>query len=90
MSPGVLMSKAHSSHPTIGRKIRRFRQERGLSLSDLSARIGVSKGLISRWENQGADPDYGQTEKLASAFGIPVAWLWSPDPLPPDYSSSRH
>lgn len=84
------MPTRHSSHPTIGRKIRRFRQERGMSLSSLGEKIGVSKGLLSRWENQGADPDFGQTQKLADAFGIPVTWLWAPDALPPDYPSDRY
>lgn len=84
------MAPGHSSHPTIGRKIRRFRQERGMSLKDLGEKVGVSKGLLSRWENQGADPDFGQTQKLADAFGIPVIWLWAPDAPPANYPPDRH
>jgi transcriptional regulator with XRE-family HTH domain len=71
-----------SSHPSIGRKIRYHRKQRGWALRELEARTGFPFSLISRWERHLADPDFGQTAKLAEAFGIPPEWLWDLSPAP--------
>lgn len=38
----------------IGKRIRRFRQQRGLSQKALAAQIGVSCGRVSNWEQGGS------------------------------------
>jgi transcriptional regulator with XRE-family HTH domain len=71
-----------SSHPTLGPNLRRFREEKGLNLRQLGAVTGFPFSLISRWERRMADPDYGQTLKLALALGIPPDWLWNVSQMP--------
>jgi len=73
-----------STHPSIGPKIRYHRKQRGWSLRELEDRAGFPFSLISRWERRLADPDFGQSSKIAEAFGIPVEWLWDLSPAPKD------
>ena len=53
--------------------IRRFRIKRGLSLSELEARAGVSKATISVVERGKADPGFTVVVALARALRIPFS-----------------
>lgn len=71
-----------SSHPTIGEKIRHFREQRGWTLSELGERSGINFRLISTWERREADPDFAQTSRLAKALRVSVERLWNAKPAP--------
>jgi transcriptional regulator with XRE-family HTH domain len=65
---------------TIGQNIRRFREEAGVSLSELAERAGVSKGYVSALENEDAEikkmrPSGQSVYKLAEALGVTVGDL---------------
>lgn len=66
-----------ASHASIGDRIRRFRTERGLSLSQLAEQAGVSKGYLWALEN---DPDTRRPSAdtlfaVAKALGVTIADL---------------
>jgi len=79
---------------SIGDQIRKFRQERGISLSALAAAANVSKSYISALENNrdgGRHPSADVVVRIAQALGVSLADLVVPrvgslpvpaDPLP--------
>lgn len=56
-------------------RIRALRTERGLSLAQLAAEIGVHESTISRWESgESGVPDHRKVQ-LADFFDVPVPYL---------------
>lgn len=47
-----------------------LRQERGVGQVELARAIGVSKGIISLWENGLREPSMSSLVMLANYFGI--------------------
>ncbi|PPK94209.1 putative transcriptional regulator [Kineococcus xinjiangensis] len=68
---------------TLGRRIRHFRTQRGLTLADLGARAGATPSQLSLVENGRREPRLSLLTALAGALSVPVADLVSPEP-PPD------
>ncbi len=60
---------------TISARIRALRKERQLSLDRLSARSGVSKGMLVQIERAETNPSIGTLCKVAAALGASVADL---------------
>lgn len=56
-------------------RIRMLREERGLSITELSEKTGISRGAISRYENRGSPRDLATWRKLADFFQVPVLYL---------------
>ena len=50
---------------TLGEKIKILRLEHGWSQPDLAKRVGVSKGMISIWENNINEPKATYLRRLA-------------------------
>jgi len=64
----------------LGKQIRRLREERNLSQSELGALFGGrDKQVISRFENGMVDPKGSTLIGLAKAFGIRLAELMNFD-----------
>lgn len=59
----------------VARNVRRFRHERGYSLSELARRAGLAKQTLSSLEAGQANPTVVTLSTLAAALGIPVAHL---------------
>jgi len=59
----------------ISRRIRERRGERRLSLNQLSARAGVSKGMLVQIEQGATNPSIGTLCRVAAALGASVADL---------------
>jgi transcriptional regulator with XRE-family HTH domain len=56
---------------TLGARIRRFREERGLSLGDLEAKSGVTKGYLSQLESgKASNPSVHSANKIAQGLGV--------------------
>ena len=65
-----------TAEETIGDRIRRFRKDADLSLSQLAAKASVSKGYISAIENQGDKRPSGETlYAIAEALGVTMSAL---------------
>jgi len=59
----------------IARTVKVLRAGRGWSLDQLSARSGVSKGVLVALEQGGSNPNLATLAKLSDAFGVPVTQL---------------
>lgn len=56
---------------TLGARIRRLREERGLSLGELEAACGVTKGYLSQLESgKAANPSVIAATKIAQGLGV--------------------
>src|SRR2546430_9560288 len=60
---------------TFGQRLRRARQEAGLSQSELEVRSRIPKARLSRYENGHVLPSIGTLRKLASSLGVSEASL---------------
>ena len=59
--------------------IKRLREERGLTQSQLAEIIGVSDKAVSKWETSKGLPDISLVEPLCRALGVSVMELMSGD-----------
>lgn len=59
----------------IGARIRLERESRGWSLSDLTERAGVSRGMIHKIERGESSPTAALLARLSGAFGISMSTL---------------
>ncbi|MHA6763192.1 helix-turn-helix domain-containing protein [Streptacidiphilus sp. PAMC 29251] len=60
-----------------GRRIRRLRGERGLSLSELARRAGIGKATLSGLETGSRNPTAETLYAIAGQLGVPLAALLS-------------
>ena len=69
----------------MGTQMRGLRNAHGLTLSDLSARSGVSIGFISKIERGLAKPSITVLQEIATALDVAVGWFFTTDgPVPAD------
>jgi XRE family transcriptional regulator, regulator of sulfur utilization len=61
--------------PQVGAALAALRQQRGLSLDELSRRAGVSKSMLSQIERAQANPTVAVVWRLATALGVPLTEL---------------
>ena len=59
-------------HAAIARRVREYRQERGLTVGQLGDESGISKGMLSKIENAQASPSLATLARLSQALGVPV------------------
>lgn len=60
---------------TFARKIRRLREEKGMSTRMLAELIGVSNGQISKYENDVHEPGMRILNKYKEIFGVSLDYL---------------
>lgn len=60
---------------TIGRNVRRLRDERGLSQSDLAKRAGLSRQMVALIEGADSNPSVGTLAEVARSLGVTLAQL---------------
>lgn len=65
----------HDPAEAIAATLRREREQRKWSLSDLAERSGVSKAMISKIERREASPTATVLGRLSGAFGLPLSAL---------------
>jgi phage repressor protein C with HTH and peptisase S24 domain len=66
-------------------RIRRKREEAGLSQAELGRRVGVSTQAVQQWESTSGVPTAprrGTRKKVAAALGVSLMWLEYGDELP--------
>jgi transcriptional regulator with XRE-family HTH domain len=61
--------------PAFGTKLNRLRRERGLTLADVAAALGVSKPTVWAWEKGKARPVPERLEPIAGVLGVSLADL---------------
>ena len=67
-----------------GRRIRRLRGERGLSLSELARRAGIGKATLSGLESGTRNPTAGTLYAIAGQLDVPLAALLTPPGTRPE------
>jgi transcriptional regulator with XRE-family HTH domain len=70
--------------PAVGRHVRRWRGERGLTLSKLAAASGLNVGYLSQIENDKASPSLACLASIGSALDVPIAWFLVDERNPPE------
>lgn len=63
--------------PVLGQRMRSMRQRRHWTLQELSARSGLSVGMLSQIERSLSSPSIRSLQKLAEIFAVPVGWFFS-------------
>ena len=61
--------------PEIGHRIRQLRIQRNLSQTTLAKQLGVSKSVISSYENEIHYPPYDVLLQIARIFGVSTDYL---------------
>ncbi len=56
----------------IAARVREFRKQLGLTVADLSARSGLSKGMLSKMENAQTAPSLSTLTRLSTALDVPL------------------
>lgn len=79
------MSRPVPEPPRVGETLAALRQERSMSLDELSRQAGVSKSMLSQIERNQANPTVAVVWRLSNALGVPMAQLLegAPRPAPP-------
>jgi transcriptional regulator with XRE-family HTH domain len=70
--------------PAVGRQVRRWRGERGLTLAKVAEATGLNVGYLSQIENDKASPSLTCLASLASALDVPIAWFLVDESHPPE------
>jgi transcriptional regulator with XRE-family HTH domain len=56
----------------IGREVRAFRHQAGITVAELSKRTGLSVGMLSKIENGNTSPSLSTLQALAHAMSVPI------------------
>jgi len=70
----------------ISQNIRKIRLAREMTVEQLAAKSGFSKGFISQVENFRVSPSLKALDKIASALGTPLGELFQETAASPEYS----
>ncbi|MEU9889188.1 helix-turn-helix domain-containing protein [Sphaerisporangium sp. NPDC051017] len=62
----------------MGRRVRRLREERGISLSELARRANVGKATLSGLENGTRNPTLETLWAVTAELGVPIAAIFGP------------
>ena len=60
---------------TLGGRLSRTRDSRGINLQTLARRVGVPKQAIIDWENDRAEPGVEHANRLAGILEVSLMWL---------------
>lgn len=60
----------------IGRQVRALRKQKGWTIAQFSAEVGVSEGMLSKVENGQVSPSLSMLQTLAHTFSVPFTMLF--------------
>lgn len=75
----LLTSEIESPPENFGDRLRLVRGRRGLDVADLARLLGVSEGLLRRWESGQVAPRANRMPIIAGTLSVPMRWLMSGD-----------
>ena len=61
--------------PAVGRQVRRWRAERGLTLAKVAEAANLNVGYLSQIENDKASPSLSCLSSIGAALDVPIAWF---------------
>lgn len=56
-------------------RVKKLREDAGLTQEELAAKLGVSRPAVGMWENKRSRPRLDKMNQLADLFGVPVSEL---------------
>lgn len=69
---------------TLGADLRALRKARGLTLTEIAARLGRSVGWLSQVERDKSDPSISDLRQIAECLGVPMSMLFAHSSSPAD------
>ena len=69
--------------PAVGRQVRRWRTERGMTLANVAERADLNVGYLSQIENDKASPSLACLGAIGDALDVPLAWFFLDEVPPP-------
>lgn len=69
--------------PAVGRQVKRWRTERGLTLAQVAEGSGLNVGYLSQIENDKASPSLESLAAIGVALEVPIAWFLQDTSIPP-------
>lgn len=62
---------------SIGRRLKKARERKKLSQLDVYRKTNINNKTLSRYENDGTEPDYNTLIILAELYGVPVSYFFA-------------
>jgi transcriptional regulator with XRE-family HTH domain len=74
--PAHLQPAEYALEEAIGRQVKRYRKQLGLTITDMGNRTGLSAGMLSKIENGNTSPSLATLRSLSTALNVPVTALF--------------
>ena len=73
---------ARNDTPKVGARVRSLRRERGLTIEQLAAATGLTKGFISQLERDRTAPSLSSIARICDALGVRLSHIFEHEPAP--------
>lgn len=73
---------ARNDTPRLGARVRSLRRERGLTIDQLAAATGLTKGFISQLERDRTAPSLSSIARICDALGVRLPHIFEGEPEP--------
>ncbi len=74
--PAHVPASENALEVAIGRQVRRYRKQLGLTITEMCDRTGLSAGMVSKIENGNTSPSLATLRSLSTALNVPVTSLF--------------
>ncbi len=74
--PAHQQAAENALEKAIGRQVKRYRKQLGLTITDLGVRTDLSAGMLSKIENGNTSPSLATLRALSTALNVPVTALF--------------
>lgn len=64
----------------IGKRLRKARENKNLSQLEVQEKTNINNKTLSRYENNGAEPDYSTLKTLADLYGVTMSYFFEENP----------
>ncbi len=71
-----MQASENALEQAIGRQVKRYRKQLGLTITDMCDRTGLSAGMVSKIENGNTSPSLATLRSLSTALNVPVTSLF--------------
>lgn len=77
-----MLHERPNDSPTLGADLRALRKARGLTLSEIAARLDRSVGWLSQVERDLSEPSISDLRQIAHCLGVPMSMLFAHSAAP--------
>ncbi|MCH7820904.1 MAG: helix-turn-helix transcriptional regulator [Proteobacteria bacterium] len=76
VDPAHVQVSEYALEKAIGRQVKRYRKQMGLTITEMCTRTGLSAGMVSKIENGITSPSLATLRSLSTALNVPVTALF--------------